>query len=194
MSTPPRKPFPRKPPQDHTHAFTRPEAVSLTPIAIARSPYKERFGTPRQASVTAESRDGEVREGVIELLPHVRAEALHSLEGFDYVWVIYLFHLNQNDRWPTLVRPPRDPDRQHGVLATRSPHRPNPIGLSALRIARVEGRAVHVRGLDLLDGTPVLDLKPYVPYADAFPDARAGWVDEADAREGGPGDPTSGRR
>ena len=81
------------------------------------------------------------------------------------------------------MKPPRDPKVQHGVLATRSPHRPNPIGLSALRIARVVGRVIEVSGLDLLDGTPILDLKPYVPYADAFPEARAGWVDAADARE-----------
>jgi tRNA-Thr(GGU) m(6)t(6)A37 methyltransferase TsaA len=174
---------PRKPPQDHTHAFALPDAVSLTPIAVVRSPYKERFGTPRQASVTAESRDGEVRAGTIELLRHVPEEALRSLDGFDYVWAIYLFHLNRGGRWPALVRPPRDPGRRHGVLATRSPHRPNPIGLSALRIERVQGRVLEVRGLDVLDGTPVLDLKPYVPYADAFPGARAGWVDEADARE-----------
>ena len=179
------KPLGHKRPQDHTGDAGFPSAITLRPIAIARSPYKERFGAPRQASVTAETRDGRVAEGVIELLPEIPAEALRSLEGFDYVWVIYAFHLNRDGGWPTLVRPPRDPDRQHGVLATRSPHRPNPIGLSALRIARIEGRSVHVRGLDLLDGTPVLDLKPYVPYADAFPDAKAGWVDEADARERG---------
>ncbi|GAB4208637.1 MAG: tRNA (N6-threonylcarbamoyladenosine(37)-N6)-methyltransferase TrmO [Sandaracinaceae bacterium] len=174
---------PRKPPQDHTHAFGVPDTVSLSPVAVARSPYKERFGTPRQASVTAESRDGRIRAGVIELLPHVPVDALRSLDGFDYVWAIYVFHLNRDGRWSALVRPPRDPHRQHGVLATRAPHRPNPIGLSALRLDHVEGRLVHVHGLDLLDGTPILDLKPYVPYADAFPDARAGWVDEADARE-----------
>lgn len=174
----------KKPPQDHTHAFALPPALSFSPIAIARSPYKERFGTPRQASVTAESRDGVVLSGSLELLPHVHPDALRSLDGFDYVWAIYVFHLNRDGaRWPTLVKPPRDPKVQHGVLATRSPHRPNPIGLSALRITRVVGHIIEVSGLDLLDGTPILDLKPYVPYADAFPGARAGWVDRADARK-----------
>ena len=137
----------KKPPQDHTHAFELPPALSFSPIAIAHSPYKERFGTPRQASVTAESRDGEVLTGTIELLPHVHADALRSLDGFDYVWAIYVFHLNRDGaRWPTLVKPPRDPKVQHGVLATRSPHRPNPIGLSALRITRVVGRVIEVSG------------------------------------------------
>ncbi|MBX7197186.1 MAG: tRNA (N6-threonylcarbamoyladenosine(37)-N6)-methyltransferase TrmO [Sandaracinaceae bacterium] len=181
------KPLGHKAPQDHTGALTPSERFAMRPIAIARSPYKERFGAPRQASVTRETRDGEVAEGVIELLPEIPLESLRSLEGFDYLWVIYVFHLNDGastgqTRWPALVRPPRDPEHQHGLFATRAPHRPNPIGLSALRIARIEGRAIHVRGLDLLDGTPVIDLKPYVPYADAFPDAKAGWVDEAEAR------------
>jgi tRNA (adenine37-N6)-methyltransferase len=81
---------------------------------------------------------------------------------------------------PSKVLPPRS-DRKRGVFATRSPHRPNPIGMSAVRLVRVERLVVHVRDLDLLDGTPVLDLKPYIPYADAFPDARAGWLDAPSA-------------
>jgi tRNA-Thr(GGU) m(6)t(6)A37 methyltransferase TsaA len=182
-----KKPLGHKAPQDHTATLSTPESFAMRPIAVARSPYKERFGAPRQASVTSETRDGSVAEGAIELLPAIPLEALRSLEGFDYVWVIYAFHLNDGaasgtTRWSALVRPPRDPDHQHGLFATRAPHRPNPIGLSALRVARIEGRTIHVRGLDLLDGTPVLDLKPYVPYADAFPDAKAGWVDDAEAR------------
>jgi tRNA-Thr(GGU) m(6)t(6)A37 methyltransferase TsaA len=186
-----KKPLGHKAPQDHTtgHApgFDAPSAFSMRPIAVARSPYKERFGAPRQASVTAETRDGSLAPGAIELLPGIPVETLRGLEGFDYVWAIYAFHLNDgaasgDPRWSPLVRPPRDPERQHGLFATRAPHRPNPIGLSALRIARVGGRSIHVRGLDLLDGTPVLDLKPYVPYADAFPGAKAGWVDDAEAR------------
>lgn len=73
--------------------------------------------------------------------------------------------------------PPRGPRQKRGVLATRSPHRPNPIGLSALTLVAVEGSNLRVRGVDILDGTPILDIKPYVPYADAFPDSRAGWID-----------------
>jgi tRNA-Thr(GGU) m(6)t(6)A37 methyltransferase TsaA len=82
------------------------------------------------------------------------------------------------------VQPPRGPKGKRGVLATRSPHRPNAIGLSAVELVAVEGRTLHLRGVDLLDGTPVLDVKPYVPYADAFPGARAGWIDAVDAATG----------
>jgi tRNA-Thr(GGU) m(6)t(6)A37 methyltransferase TsaA len=165
----------RKPPQDHTSA---PAATyTFAPIAIARSPYLERFGAPHQAAVVRGTRARSDATGSIELLPHVPLDTLLHLDGFDYVWAIYVFHLNSGYR--ATVRPPRTPDVAHGVLATRAPHRPNAIGLSALRLTRIEGRVLFVRGIDLLDGTPVLDLKPYLPYADVFPDARAGWVDDA---------------
>jgi tRNA-Thr(GGU) m(6)t(6)A37 methyltransferase TsaA len=150
-------------------------------IAVARTPYKERFGTPHQATAVRGTREGAAVEATIELLPHVPVEALRALEGFERIWVIYVFHMNEG--WSALVRPPRGPKVKRGVLATRSPHRPSPIGLSAVRLLGVEGRTLRVHGVDLLDGTPVLDIKPYVPYADAFPDARAGWVDEVDALE-----------
>ncbi len=92
--------------------------------------------------------------------------------------------------------PPRGARKKRGVLATRSPHRPNSLGLTAVTLLGVEGRRLHVRGLDMLDGTPVYDLKPYVPYADAFPDARAGWVDLVDALEPAApaGEPTPARK
>jgi tRNA-Thr(GGU) m(6)t(6)A37 methyltransferase TsaA len=181
-----KKPLGHKAPQDHTVQIETAASFTMRAIAIARSPYKERFGAPRQANVTSETRDATLADGSIELLPDIPSETLRSLEGFDRVWALYVFHLNLDGeapaRWPTLVRPPRDPERQHGLFATRAPHRPSPIGLSALAITRIEGRTIHVRGIDLLDGTPVIDLKPYVPYCDAFPDARAGWVDDAEAR------------
>ncbi len=167
----------KKPPQDHTSAHTPFETYVFRPIAVARTPYKERFGAPHQAAVVRGTRAHADAEGTIELAPHIPVEALRHLEGFDYVWAIYVFHLNAGYR--PLVRPPRTPDVAHGVLATRAPHRPCNVGLSALRLLRIEGRTLVVRGIDLLDGTPVLDLKPYLPYADAFPEARAGWVDEA---------------
>ena len=106
--------------------------------------------------------------------------ALRDLDGFDRVWLITHLHLNPS--WGPLVRPPRGGVRR-GVLATRSPHHPNPIGLSAVHLDRIEGAVLHIRGLDLIDGTPVLDIKPYVPYCDAFPQSAAGWVDELDAAE-----------
>lgn len=167
----------RKPPADHTSRQAASTELRFRPIAFARSPYKERFGAPHQASVSRGTREAREAEGRIELAEGIPTETLLHLEGFDYVWAIYVFHLNEG--YKPLVRPPRTPDTAHGVFATRAPHRPNPIGLSALRVVRVERRVVVVSGLDLLDGTPILDLKPYLPYADAFPDARAGWVDDA---------------
>jgi len=165
---------PKKAPQDHR--LPAEGAIAMSPIAMARTPYLERYGIPNQASTLRGTRDGLPAVGRIELLPHLPDAVLEGLEGFDYVWVIFAFHLNKG--WGPKVRPPRSPDREVGVLATRAPHRPNPIGLSAVRVQSVEKRALIVLGIDLIDGTPVLDLKPYVPYADAFPDARAGWVDE----------------
>ncbi len=115
----------------------------------------------------------------IELFPErVPEAALEGLEGVEYVWVIAYLHLNRGFR--AQVVPPRGPRVRRGVLATRSPHRPNPISLSAARLHRVEGLVLHLGSLDLLDGTPVLDVKPYVPYADAFPNASAGWIDAID--------------
>jgi len=121
-------------------------------------------------------------EATLELNPDLPESVLKDLEGFAYVWVIFVLH--RSEGWAPTVRPPRGPRIKRGVFATRSPHRPNPIGLSAVELTGIEGRTLHLRGVDFLDGTPVLDLKPYVPYADAFPEARAGWIDEVDAATG----------
>jgi tRNA-Thr(GGU) m(6)t(6)A37 methyltransferase TsaA len=148
------------------------------PIGFVRSPFGERAEAPRQATLAAEV------EGRIELVPGRGYEdALEGLADWEYVWVLFVFHRNveQGRGWKPKVLPPRS-DQKRGVFATRSPHRPNPIGMSAVKVARVEGLAVHVRGLDLLDGTPVLDLKPYAAYADALPEARAGWLRAEDPR------------
>lgn len=146
------------------------------PIGFVRSPFEERAQAPRQASVRREVR------GRIELVAGRGYDhALEGLADWEYVWVLFVFHRNveQTRGWRAKVLPPRAAKKQ-GVFATRSPHRPNPIGLSAALIEKVDGLVVHVRGLDLLDGTPVLDLKPYVAYADAFPQARAGWLEARD--------------
>jgi tRNA (adenine37-N6)-methyltransferase len=111
--------------------------------------------------------------GTIEIDPPFEF-ALADLEGWDYIWVLYWFHLNEG--WRSKVLPPRSRKRR-GVFSTRAPHRPNPIGLSAVRLVAVRGRTLEVRGVDMLDGSPVLDIKPYVPYADAFPTAATGWLD-----------------
>jgi tRNA-Thr(GGU) m(6)t(6)A37 methyltransferase TsaA len=163
--------------------------VWMRPIGVVRSPYKERFGTPRQATVTRGAMGEAPQEAEIVLDPaRVPASILEGLAGFDYVWAIVWLHLNEG--WRPMVTPTRGPRVKRGLFSTRSPHRPNPIGLSALRVVSVEGWVVRVRGLDLLDGTPVLDLKPYVPYADAFPDARSGWLDALEAPMDEPDRPT----
>ena len=149
------------------------------PIGVVRSPFTERVEAPRQAAA------GRGVEGRIELYPGRGFEdALEGLGGWEYVWILFVFHRNVEEGrgWKPKVQPPRAEARM-GVFATRSPHRPNPLGMSVARIARVEGLTVHVRDLDLLDGTPVLDLKPYVAYADAHPDAKAGWLEVKDPRE-----------
>ncbi len=164
----------RKPPQDHT---TPAEAGgTFEVIGHVRSPYKERFGTPRQPPVTEQTLEDRALEASIELLPGRNFEqALKDLEGFEYIWVLSWLHLNKG--WNPQVVPPRGPEVKRGLFATRAPHRPNPIGLSALRLTGIEGRTLRVRGIDLLDGTPVLDIKPYIPYSDAFPKAKAGWLE-----------------
>src|SRR6202041_972769 len=103
--------------------------------------------------------------------------ALSDVEGWEYLWVVYWFHLNSD--WHPKVLPPRSKVKR-GVFATRSPHRPCPIGLSAVRLVRVEGLSVHVEGVDMLDGSPVLDLKPYVAAADAIAEAGSGWLADKD--------------
>ncbi len=163
------------PPKDYIDAVPFPDRVELTPIGRVRSPYRERHGTPRQASVH-DAADPHIRDAWLELDPaQVPPSALKGLGEFDYIWVISWLHLNHH--WNPTVIPPRGPRVRRGVLSTRAPHRPNPIGLSAARVMEVTGHRIRVRGIDLLDETPILDLKPYVPYADAFPNASAGWVD-----------------
>ena len=160
--------------RDYATQFEAPSSVTYAPIGVVRSPYVERHGTPRQATVN------DPVMGVIALDPEFRG-SLKSLDGFDYVWVLAHMHLQTGKLRRFQIKPPRG-DERHGVFATRAPHRPSPISLSALRLIAVDEEKLEltVQGLDLLDGTPVLDVKPYVPYCDAFPDARAGWVDELD--------------
>jgi len=141
-----------------------------------RSPFAQRAEAPRQASLAIDV------PATIELYPGRGYEhALEGLDAWEYAWVVFVFHKNVEEGrgWKGKVLPPRSGFKR-GVFGTRSPHRPNPIGLSAVRIDRVEGCVVHVRNVDLLDGTPVLDLKPYVAYADAHPGARSGWLEAPD--------------
>jgi tRNA-Thr(GGU) m(6)t(6)A37 methyltransferase TsaA len=152
------------------------QTVEMRPIGWARTPFVERMGTPRQPYAAKGSR------GTIELAPGRHFEhALADLERWDHIWVIFWFHLNEH--WRPKVLPPRS-SRRRGVFATRSPHRPNPLGLSVLRLERVEGLTLYVRDIDLLDGTPVLDIKPYVPVADAIVSAKSGWLEPVDPEPG----------
>ena len=152
------------------------------PIGIVRTPYARRMDAPHQPTVVAGTETGVPAEATLELDASLPETVLRDLAGFERIWLIFAFHLSEG--WAPLVQPPRGPKAKRGVLATRSPHRPNALGLSAVELVAVEGRTLRLRGVDLLDGTPVLDLKPYVPYADAFPGARAGWIDALDAATG----------
>lgn len=163
-------------PRDHTGARPFPSRIELAPIGRIHSPYTERHGTPRQPHLCSDREHGDGAGRVELFADRVRPEALRDLAGFERVWLITWLHLN-GERARPLVRPPRGGPRR-GVLATRAPHRPNAIGLSAVELIGVDGLTLAVRGLDLIDGTPVLDVKPYVADFDAWPGAARGWLDE----------------
>lgn len=161
--------------------MTQDDLFTYRPIGILRSPYSRRIDAPHQSTVVEGTETGEFAVATLELQEWLDEKTLKDLSGFAKLWLIFDFHLSEG--WKSTVKPPRG-GPQRGVLATRSPHRPNSIGLSAVELIKIEGRTLHLRGVDLLDGTPVLDIKPYVPYADAFPDSKAGWIDELDAQLG----------
>ena len=144
--------------------------MKLEHIGVVKCAQRFRYEVPRQGSLAPEN------EALIELRDQdCFREGLRGLSEFEYIWVLYEFHLNEN--WHPLVQPPRENIDKLGVFATRSPHRPNRIGLSCVRLVDIDGEKLRIAKHDLLDGTPIIDLKPYIPYADAFPDASAGWVD-----------------
>ncbi len=146
----------------------------MEPIAYLRSPYAEKFGVPRQAAL-APHVVSEIRFEAAYRLP----ECVRGLEQFSHIWLIWGFHCNSGTPWRPTVRPPRlGGNTRMGVFATRSPFRPNGLGLSAVRLLSVElGPVLRVSGADMVDGTPIYDIKPYLPYADALPDANAGFTE-----------------
>ena len=153
--------------------------MTIEPIAYFHSPMTSTFGRPRQSGLVAEL------AGRIVFEPAYRsADAVRGLEGFDYLWIIWEFSANRHASGHLTVRPPRlGGNERVGVFASRSPFRPNALGLSCVYINKVEpttaqGPVIHVRGADLMDGTPIYDIKPYVAYADSHPEARSGFVDE----------------
>ena len=153
--------------------------MEIHPIAYFESPLKTKFGIPRQSGL-APMLTGRI---VFEP-PYRKAEAVRGLEDFDYLWLVWGFSANSDAKKSLTVRPPRlGGNRRLGVFATRSPFRPNNIGLSCVRLDHIEdhaelGPVIHVLGADLMDRTPIYDIKPYVAYADAPPDARSGFVDD----------------
>jgi tRNA-Thr(GGU) m(6)t(6)A37 methyltransferase TsaA len=152
--------------------------LTLDPIGHVRTALATKVEAARQPRAS----DGQT--GVIELLPGRNFEhALSDLADWQYIWVLFWF--DRNEGWRPKVLPPRSRSGRKGVFATRSPHRPNPLGLSAVRLERIEGLTLHISDVDMLDGTPVLDIKPYVAYTDAIADAGDGWL----ANGGAPRDP-----
>jgi len=152
------------------------QGFDFQPIGIIHSCYKEKFGIPRQAGLVTAA------PATLELYaPCDRPEALAELQDFSHIWVVFVFHQAMRDKWKPTVRPPRlGGNRRIGVFASRSPFRPNPIGMSAVVLEDIQCRNGHchliLQGGDFLDGTPVLDIKPYLPYADALPDACGGFA------------------
>ncbi len=153
--------------------------MEIKPIAYFHSPFSSKFGIPKQAGLVAEL------EGHIVFEPEYRnVDALRGLDGFDFLWLVWEFSANKHKANSPVVRPPvLGGNEKVGVFATRSPFRPNNLGLSSVRLSHIEwetskGPVVHVKGADLMDGTPIYDIKPYVVYADCHPEARCGFVDE----------------
>ncbi len=159
------------------------EEHTIQVIAHIRSDFQTKFGIPRQSGLVPELRARIVFE------PEFRIpEAVRGLEGFSYIWLIWQFSQSVREGWSPTVRPPRlGGNERRGVFATRSPFRPNPLGLSSVRLEKVEldrelGPVLYVSGADLLDGTPIYDIKPYAPYADAHPEALGGFTDQVERR------------
>jgi tRNA-Thr(GGU) m(6)t(6)A37 methyltransferase TsaA len=144
----------------------------MRPIGYIRSPYTDTRQVPKGLGTV------HTMEGVLEVLPEFE-EGLQDVEGFSHLWIIWIFHHAR--KFELVGRPPTD-DRPHGVFATRSPRRPNPIGLSVVELTRREGASLHLRGVDMLDGTPVLDIKPYTSSI-PMERLRRGWLQEAEERK-----------
>lgn len=144
--------------------------MQLRQIGVIRSPFQQASGTPIQ------SRAAEGVEGTVEIFPEFVA-GLKDLDGFERIWLLYWFDRTAFDQTGLIVSPYLDPHGSHEVFATRAPARPNPIGMSPVRLLEVRGNVLRVRDLDMLDGTPLLDIKPYVPQFDCFEVTRSGWVD-----------------
>jgi tRNA-Thr(GGU) m(6)t(6)A37 methyltransferase TsaA len=145
-------------------------------IGVICAPYKEKFGVPRQSSLALAA-----RSQLKLIAPFNHPDAVRGLEAFSHLWIQFVFHQTAERGWSPLVRPPRlGGNAKVGVFASRATHRPNPIGLSLVELSKIDysnGVTLELRGADLMDGTPVLDIKPYIPFVESRPDARSGFVD-----------------
>lgn len=157
------------------------ENINIQVIAKMHSDFPTKFGIPRQSGLV------EALESTIVFEPAFRnSDALRGIEGYSHLWIIWQFSKAVREEWSPTVRPPRlGGNTRIGVFATRSPFRPNNLGLSCVKLIGVEhtdneGTVLHVAGADLMDGTPIFDIKPYIPYSDSFPDASGGFTDTAD--------------
>ncbi len=153
-----------------------PEITPMRIIAHIRNHFPEKFGIPRQSGLV-----DSVHATIVFEPEYRNPDAFRGLEGYSHIWLLWQFSEAIREEWAPTVRPPRlGGNKRMGVFATRSPFRPNPIGLSSVRIIKIdlhtpEGPVIHVAGADLLDGTPIYDVKPYLPYTDSHPDARGGF-------------------
>jgi tRNA-Thr(GGU) m(6)t(6)A37 methyltransferase TsaA len=140
-------------------------------IGHVKSCYRDKFGTPRQPGLTPSS-----KAQIIIDKQWQPESALQGLDGFSHLWILFHFHQNKQTRYHAKVHPPRLGGEPIGVFATRSPHRPNAIGMSVVKIVKIEEAVITVSGVDLVDGTPVLDIKPYLPEVESIPEAKSGWT------------------
>lgn len=148
--------------------------LTITPIGFIRS------GKPLKFDARHQPDERQAETNVLEMLPGDKYQkALKDLAGFDHIWLLWWFHRNKD--WRPEVLPPRGPSKRRGVFATRSPHRPNPLGITPVQLIEIKKGKLILGPCDLVDGTPVFDIKPYIPAYDSFPDAKAGWIDEVDA-------------
>lgn len=160
-----------------TNSINHTETRAMQVIARVHTPFAEKFGVPRQSGLAPTA------GRIVFEPPYRNPDALRGIEGFSHLWLVWIFDRAERETWSPTVRPPRlGGNARMGVFATRSPFRPNPIGLSCVQLKKVEwetpdGPVLHIQGADLVDGTPLLDIKPYLPYCDAKPDAAGGFTD-----------------
>jgi tRNA (adenine37-N6)-methyltransferase len=151
------------------------ESLNFRPIAVVSSVFRQKFGTPRQPGIAPTS------WAEVKLNPWTQPEeALSGLDQFSHIWIIFHFHLSKTETYKPKIFPPRLEGRKLGVFATRSPHRPNSIGMSVVKLEQVLNDKIIVSGIDLVDGTPVLDVKPYIVDTESIPDASYGWIKDVE--------------